>query len=485
MKNLGLAATTAASLLAMASMAEAQMSGGPVTMAPPGGFSVDGAIGGGLSTMTKFEFGLAGAATPSGTNGSPAVRNRSGGQDATMIIPTIAGSYGLGTVMGMAADVYARYNYQDITQNLHAPANSSGSFLPTVSGGASGGFFGSFLTMSAPTDVARKQNNHDIELGGRVETAAGPFALRPGAFFSYNRLNQRDTITNIGNNDVAGWLEQSNVHSNYYRFGLGLGADMGLPFPGLTWINYGSASLDVVRSHFDAAERFVCTDCPPPAPGNAASGSKSGIGTHLNVYTGLRHEEGPSFSEFLVVGAQYISNVPYIVYPTLGSGGILGTGLSTTNANGPSHLANTHQINYGIMLGLNARFGVPAAPPAAAPPAPPPAAVAPQKQVFIVFFEFDKSSLTPDGRKVVDAAAAAFKSGKSNVAIAGYTDLAGTQQYNLALSKRRADTVKAGLVRDGVPAAAIEERWFGKQNPRVPTADGVREPQNRRVEVTM
>ena len=123
--------------------------------------------------------------------------------------------------------------------------------------------------------------------------------------------------------------------------------------------------------------------------------------------------------------------------------------------------------------------------PVAAPPAPPPAAVAPQKQVFIVFFEFDKSSLTADGRRVVDAAAAAFKSGKSGVAIAGYTDLAGTQQYNLALSKRRADTVKTALVRDGVPAAAIDEKWFGTQNPRVPTADGVREPQNRRVEITM
>ena len=139
-----------------------------------------------------------------------------------------------------------------------------------------------------------------------------------------------------------------------------------------------------------------------------------------------------------------------------------------------------------LRIGLNYRFGVPTPPPpVAAPPAPPPAAVAPQKQVFIVFFEFDKSSLTADGKKVVDAAAAAFKSGKSGVAIAGYTDLAGTQQYNLALSKRRADTVKAALVRDGIPAAAIDAKWFGKQNPRVPTADGVREPQNRRVEITM
>jgi len=141
-----------------------------------------------------------------------------------------------------------------------------------------------------------------------------------------------------------------------------------------------------------------------------------------------------------------------------------------------------------FLLGATWHFGSPAAPPpvpVAAPAAPPPAAVAPQKQVFIVFFEFDKSALTADGRKVVDAAAAAYKSGKSGVAVAGYTDLAGTQQYNLALSKRRADTVKAALVRDGVPASAINESWHGKENPRVPTANGVREPQNRRVEVTM
>ncbi|HWE75899.1 MAG TPA: OmpA family protein [Stellaceae bacterium] len=152
---------------------------------------------------------------------------------------------------------------------------------------------------------------------------------------------------------------------------------------------------------------------------------------------------------------------------------------------GPATVTNRE---HHFLLSATWHFGSPAAPPPApmvAPPAPPPAAVAPQQQMFIVFFEFDKSALTADGKKVVDAAAAAFKSGKSGVAIAGYTDLAGTQQYNLALSKRRAEVVKSALVRDGVPAAAINESWHGKENPRVPTADGVREPQNRRVEITM
>jgi outer membrane protein OmpA-like peptidoglycan-associated protein len=151
--------------------------------------------------------------------------------------------------------------------------------------------------------------------------------------------------------------------------------------------------------------------------------------------------------------------------------------------------ASINNREHHFLLSATWHFGSPAAAPAPAPvmapPAPPPAAVAPRQQMFIVFFEFDKSALTTDGKKVVDAAAAAFKSGKSGVAIAGYTDLAGTQQYNLALSKRRADVVKSALVRDGVSAAAINESWHGKENPRVPTADGVREPQNRRVEITM
>jgi outer membrane protein OmpA-like peptidoglycan-associated protein len=165
-----------------------------------------------------------------------------------------------------------------------------------------------------------------------------------------------------------------------------------------------------------------------------------------------------------------------------------GTSVTTFGVTGPVTATKANLQAHTVTLGVRWTFGAPPAPPpapVAAPPAPPPVAVAPQQQMFILFFEFDKSTLTADGKRVVDAAAAAFKSGKSGVAISGYTDLAGTQQYNLALSKRRADIVKSALVRDGVPASAINESWHGKENPRVPTADGVREPQNRRVEISM
>jgi len=142
-----------------------------------------------------------------------------------------------------------------------------------------------------------------------------------------------------------------------------------------------------------------------------------------------------------------------------------------------------------IALSLAACKNFPPAPVAAAPP-PPAAAPAPppppESRQFIVYFEFDKSFLTPEGSRVVSDAAAYYKqTGKVRVAITGYTDLAGTQQYNLGLSKRRADTVRAALGKAGVPDSAIAESWRGKENPAVPTPDGVREPRNRRVEIVI
>jgi OmpA-OmpF porin, OOP family len=150
---------------------------------------------------------------------------------------------------------------------------------------------------------------------------------------------------------------------------------------------------------------------------------------------------------------------------------------------------NTKVLRFSFVVAaivLSVAACKPTAPPpaAAAPPPPPPAAAPMAQKQFVVYFEFDKYNLTPEGSKVVQDAAAAFKStGSARVAVTGYTDAAGTQQYNLGLSKRRADTVHRGLVQAGVPDGAISEAWRGKENLAVPTPDGVREPRNRRVEI--
>jgi outer membrane protein OmpA-like peptidoglycan-associated protein len=106
--------------------------------------------------------------------------------------------------------------------------------------------------------------------------------------------------------------------------------------------------------------------------------------------------------------------------------------------------------------------------------------------VFVVYFDFDKSVLTPEAVGIIRQAADTFKrTGAVTIKIDGYTDLAGTQQYNIGLSHRRADTVRAELAKDGVPAGSVAESWHGKSDPAVPTPDGVREPRNRRVEIVL
>jgi len=68
--------------------------------------------------------------------------------------------------------------------------------------------------------------------------------------------------------------------------------------------------------------------------------------------------------------------------------------------------------------------------------------------------------------------------------VAGHADSSGAARYNQALSQRRADNVRGYLTTRGIADGAISTQAFGETQNRVPTADGVREPQNRRVEIT-
>jgi OOP family OmpA-OmpF porin len=139
--------------------------------------------------------------------------------------------------------------------------------------------------------------------------------------------------------------------------------------------------------------------------------------------------------------------------------------------------------NHSILIGLRYAFG---AGPALAPMAPMPTAVpaSPVSRSYLVFFDWDKAVLTERAKQIVsEAAANSTKVQYTRLEVNGYTDTSGTAQYNQGLSVRRAQAVAAQLVADGVPKTAISIQGFGETHLLVPTGPGVREPQNRRVEI--
>jgi len=124
------------------------------------------------------------------------------------------------------------------------------------------------------------------------------------------------------------------------------------------------------------------------------------------------------------------------------------------------------------------------------PPTPVPAPVAapapaPAK-TYLVFFDWDKYNLTPRALNIIAQAAADSKTqATTTIAVNGYTDTSGTPVYNQGLSVRRARAVAAQLVADGVPGSEITAQGFGDTDLLVPTGPGVREPQNRRVQIVL
>jgi OOP family OmpA-OmpF porin len=141
-------------------------------------------------------------------------------------------------------------------------------------------------------------------------------------------------------------------------------------------------------------------------------------------------------------------------------------------------------MHHSLLVGLRYNFGVaPAAvvtTAAAVAPAPAPA------RSYLVFFDWDKADLTARAQQIIaEAASNSTRVASTRIDVAGHADKSGTPAYNQGLSLRRANNVAAELVRLGVPRTAISISAFGDTKPLVPTAAGVREPQNRRVEIVL
>jgi outer membrane protein OmpA-like peptidoglycan-associated protein len=173
--------------------------------------------------------------------------------------------------------------------------------------------------------------------------------------------------------------------------------------------------------------------------------------------------------------AANVSNTMRIVV----EGRYFGTTNPSVNVPGVGNVSYQNQ-NVLALLGLQFKFGAPAVAP------PPPASAPVAAASFMVFFDWDRSNLSQQALNTIRQAAGAFKTkGNARITATGHTDTSGPEAYNMALSLRRANAVKDALVREGVPAAAIAVIGRGEQGLLVQTGDGVREPQNRRVEIVI
>lgn len=105
---------------------------------------------------------------------------------------------------------------------------------------------------------------------------------------------------------------------------------------------------------------------------------------------------------------------------------------------------------------------------------------------YRVYFAFDKYNLTPDALQILRQVSAQAKADPNvRIMLVGHTDTVGTDAYNLGLSRRRAQAVSGQLQREGIAQNRIDERWVGKRQPPVPTPNGVYEPRNRVVVITI
>jgi outer membrane protein OmpA-like peptidoglycan-associated protein len=280
---------------------------------------------------------------------------------------------------------------------------------------------------------------------------------------------------NWGNNirtEFEGEFSETNVR-RYFGFGASGRTD--------TWAGFVNAFYDFDLTQFDIALPIV----PYVGVGVGAldwGQSRTRVQGISSANIPAVSGEGVAFAYQGIVGAAYnfddnwaaTADFRYINSPA---------GFGT---NHPRYVTSNLQQEQ-VLLGVRYTFAEPA--PAPMPAKVPAAQVAPKTAPaatsYMVFFDFNKYNLTPEAMHIVDNAAAAAKgnAGVTQIDVTGHTDTVGSDAYNMKLSRRRADSVKAELVKQGVPAKEIAVFAKGKRDPLVPTGDGVREPQNRRVEI--
>ena len=280
----------------------------------------------------------------------------------------------------------------------------------------------------------------DGTIGYTIDDGSG-FAMRP--FFGVRYVNfthkTKDQVAPIWASDI-----------DYWGIGPRVGIDLAYRFAGTAWYLGGTISGAATWGKISS-------------DGTWPSGKSTRWAYNLDGQAGIGYEFSPGFSIMAGYQLDYWKNVNYT---------------NEVNSSGKGD-----RFAHGPFLRLAYNFGVPAL--GVMPIAPVVPEVVPVTR-FMVFFDWDRSNITPQAADTIRQAADAFRAGRNaRIEATGHADRSGSDQYNMGLSLRRANAVKDALVRNGVPAAQIVVLGRGETMPLVQTADGVREPQNRRVEIVL
>ncbi len=269
-----------------------------------------------------------------------------------------------------------------------------------------------------------------------------------------NSVNKSGSTSTGGNSKVL-----SAMINGYYDFATGT-----------SFIPYLGAGIGVGRLEVNAT------------PVGTSSVKNSGTGIGLQGIAGVGYQ----------IDDNWTGSLEYRYYS------LQGADLELTNGSGVDADYNAHSI----MVGLRYTFGEKKKPMAAVAPAPAPApkpvvqkkpapapmppkpAPAPIARNYIVFFDWNKAEITDEALAILKSAAENARKGNiSRIQATGHADTSGTRRYNQKLSEKRAQAVQAQLNKLGIATNQVSVAGKGELEPLAPTPDGVREPQNRRVEI--
>ena len=371
--------------------------------------------------------------------------------------------------------------------NQKVPVATSVPFrVDTVGGVSNGPFFNSF------SGSARYNSGFNVGVRGGVQY--GPWRLEEEYSYRHNGLSQFTSFYNtigVGNSAFTGNRNTNSLMTNaIYDFTIGWSITPHVGF-GIGAVNSNdSVSLSpftIPASASPTGALFFKTPgtgagCPPVCPatlpatigGTFLKGNTWQFGYQAIV--GFRYDINPLLAFDLDYRYLATTEPTYTnkgTFPVPNNPGFFAPGTVKYKSG-----YNTNNI----LASLTLKFGAPPpAPPPPAPPAPPPP---PVHQVFLVFFDWDKYNITPEGQRIIALAADHYKAGgRVQLTVTGFTDTTGSASYNQRLSERRANAVAAALERLGVPRSDMVVSGRGMNDLRVPTPPGVREPQNRRVEI--